>query len=107
MDLADETGRASTRRADSASGYLPAAAIADLAGTDACAGEDTAISDLPHVMGDGSRSVEREAQSEKAPLADLDGTSETDLKQCVDKHLGTKFRQRENPLYLAFLIGHP
>jgi hypothetical protein len=27
----------------------------------------------------------------KAPLAHLDGTSETDLKQCADKHLGTKF----------------
>jgi hypothetical protein len=34
MDLADEAGRASTRRADSALGYLPAAAIADLAGKD-------------------------------------------------------------------------
>ena len=34
MDLADEAGRASTRRADSARGFLPAAAIADLAGTD-------------------------------------------------------------------------
>jgi hypothetical protein len=38
---------------------------------------------------------------EKAPLADLDGTSETDQKQCADKHLGTKFRKRGNPLYLA------
>jgi hypothetical protein len=37
----------------------------------------------------------------KAPLADLDGTSETDLKQCADKYLGTKFRKRRNPLYLA------
>jgi hypothetical protein len=36
-----------------------------------------------------------------APLAHLDGTSETDLKQCADKNLGTKFRQRGNPLYLA------
>jgi hypothetical protein len=35
MDLADEAGRASPRRADSARGFLPAAAIADLAGTDA------------------------------------------------------------------------
>ena len=34
MDLTDEAGRASTRRAVSALGYLPAAAIADLAGTD-------------------------------------------------------------------------
>ena len=32
-------------------------------------------------------------------------TSETDLKQRADKHLGTKFRQRGIPLYLAFLIG--
>jgi hypothetical protein len=93
MDLTDEAGRASTRRADSALGYLPATTIADLAGTDAkvvfvarhqpmigsrtlsrktrnavrvmprgktCAGEDAAISDLRHVTGDGSRSVERE-----------------------------------------------
>jgi hypothetical protein len=93
MDLTDEAGRASTRRADPALGYLPAAAIADLAGTDtkvvfvarhqttigsrplsrkarnavrvmqrgnACAGEDTAISDLQHVAGDGSRSIETE-----------------------------------------------
>ena len=28
-----------------------------------------------------------------------------DPKQCADKHLGTKFRKRGNPLYLAFLIG--
>ena len=41
----------------------------------------------------------------KAPLAHLDGTSETDLKQCADKNLGTKFRKRGSPLYLAFLIG--
>src|SRR5450631_289819 len=34
MDLTDEAGRASTRRADSARGFLPAAAIADLARTD-------------------------------------------------------------------------
>jgi hypothetical protein len=34
MDLTDEAGRASTRPADSARGFLPAAAIADLAGTD-------------------------------------------------------------------------
>jgi hypothetical protein len=34
MDLTDEAGRASTRRADSALGYLPATTIADLAGTD-------------------------------------------------------------------------
>jgi adenine/guanine phosphoribosyltransferase-like PRPP-binding protein len=34
MNLTDEAGRASTRRADSARGFLPAAAIADLAGTD-------------------------------------------------------------------------
>jgi hypothetical protein len=30
----------------------------------------------------------------KAPLAHLDGTSETDLKQCADKNLGPKVRQR-------------
>jgi hypothetical protein len=34
LDLTDEAGRASARRADPASGYLPAATIADLAGTD-------------------------------------------------------------------------
>jgi hypothetical protein len=93
MDLTDETDRASTRRADSALGNLPATTIADLAGTDAkvvfvarhqttigsrplsrktrnavremqrgntYASEDTANSDLQHVAGDGSRSVERE-----------------------------------------------
>jgi len=93
MDLTDEAGRASTRRANSARGYLPATTIADLAGTDTkvvfvarhqttigsrtlsrktrnavrvmqrgntCAGEATAVSDLQHVAGDGSRSVERE-----------------------------------------------
>ena len=93
LDLTDEAGRASTRRADPSPGFLPAAAIADLAGTDAkvvfvarhettigsrtlsrntrnavrvmqrgntCAGEDTAISDLQHVAGDGSRSIEKE-----------------------------------------------
>jgi hypothetical protein len=41
----------------------------------------------------------------KAPLANLDGMSETDTKQCADKHLGTKFRQRGNPLYLAVLLS--
>src|SRR5450631_655129 len=35
---------------------------------------------------------------------DFDGTSETDQKQCADKNLGTKFRQRGNPLYLAILL---
>jgi hypothetical protein len=34
MDLTDEASRASTRRADSAGGFLPVAAIADLAWTD-------------------------------------------------------------------------
>ena len=34
LDLADEACRASTCRADQAPGYLPAAAVADLAGTD-------------------------------------------------------------------------
>jgi hypothetical protein len=34
MDLTDEAGRASTRRADPARGFLHAAAIADLPGTD-------------------------------------------------------------------------
>jgi hypothetical protein len=34
MDLTDEAGRASTRLADSALGYLPTTTIADLAGTD-------------------------------------------------------------------------
>jgi hypothetical protein len=35
MDLTDKAGRASTRCANSAPGYLPAAAIAGLAGTGA------------------------------------------------------------------------
>jgi hypothetical protein len=93
MDLTDEAGRTSMRRANPAHGFPPAITIADLAGTDtkivfvarhqttigswtssrkarnavrvmqrgnACVGEDTAISDLQHVAGDGSRSVERE-----------------------------------------------
>ena len=93
MDLTDEAGRASTRRADPAHGFLPATTIADLAGTDAkvvfvarhettigsrmssrktrnavrvmqrgntCASEDTAISDLRPIAGDGSRSIETE-----------------------------------------------
>jgi hypothetical protein len=34
MDLADEAGRASPRRADSAQSFLPATTIADLAETD-------------------------------------------------------------------------
>jgi hypothetical protein len=51
-----------------------------------CVSEDTAISNFQHVAGDGSRSIETERQSEKAPRAHLDGTSETDLKQCADKH---------------------
>ena len=93
MDLTDEAGRASPRRADSALGYLPATTIADLAGTDTkvvfvarhqttigsrtlsrktgnavrvmqrgntCAGEDTAISALQPIAGDGSQSIETE-----------------------------------------------
>jgi hypothetical protein len=35
MDLTNEAGRASTRRADPAPGYLPATTIADLSRTDA------------------------------------------------------------------------
>jgi hypothetical protein len=35
MDRTNEAGRASTRRADSALGYLPATPITDLVGTDA------------------------------------------------------------------------
>jgi hypothetical protein len=65
-----------------------------------CAGEDTAISDLQPIAGDGSWSVERERRSEKAPLADLDGTPQIDLKQCADKNLGTKFRKRETRFIL-------
>jgi hypothetical protein len=34
LNLTDEAGRASTRRADSPPGYLPATTIADLSGTD-------------------------------------------------------------------------
>jgi len=34
VDLTDEASRASTGRADPARGFLPAAAVADLAGTD-------------------------------------------------------------------------
>src|ERR1700738_2265731 len=34
------------------------------------------------------------------------GASETDLKQCADRNLGTKFRKRGNPLYLA-IHGRP
>jgi hypothetical protein len=93
MDLTDEAGRASTRRAEFAPGSLPANAIADLAGTDTkvvfvarhqttvgsrtlshktrnavrmmqrrntCASEDKAVSELLHVAGDGSRSIETE-----------------------------------------------
>jgi hypothetical protein len=93
VDLTNKAGRASTRHADSARSCLPAAAVADLAGTDTkvvfvtrhettigsrtlsrktrnavrvmqrrktYASEDTAISDLQHVAGDGSRSIERE-----------------------------------------------
>ncbi len=41
----------------------------------------------------------------KARLADRNGTSDNDLKQCADRHLGTKFRKRGDPLYLAVLIG--
>jgi hypothetical protein len=93
MDLTDEAGRASTRRADPAPGYLPATTIADLAGTDTkvvfvarhqttigsqtlsrktrnavcvtqrgntCTGEDTDISDLQPIAGDGCRRIETE-----------------------------------------------
>ncbi|MGA7804699.1 hypothetical protein, partial [Bradyrhizobium sp.] len=38
---------------------------------------------------------------EKRRSPRLDATSKTDLKQCADKHLGTPFRTRGNPLYLA------
>jgi hypothetical protein len=41
---------------------------------------------------------------EQAPRSHLERKSEIDLKQCADKSLGTKFRKRGNPLYLAFLI---
>jgi len=93
LDLTDEARRASTRCAGPAREFLPATAIADLAGTDTkvvivarhqttigsrtlsrktgnavrvmqrrntCAGEDTVISDLQPIAGDGSRSIETE-----------------------------------------------
>ena len=93
MNLTDEAGRASARRAYPAPGFLPAAAIPNLAGTNpkvvivvchettigsrtlsrktrnavrvmqrgnSCAGEDTAISNLQHVTGDGCRSIEKD-----------------------------------------------
>jgi hypothetical protein len=68
-------------------------------------GEASAIFQSQHVTSDVARSIEREQQSGKTPLADLDGTSDIYLKQCADKYLGTEFRKRGNPLYLAVLIG--
>jgi hypothetical protein len=57
MDLTDEAGRASARRAVPAPGYLPATTIADLAGTDTkvvfVAGHDTTI---------GSRTLSRKTR---------------------------------------------
>ena len=41
----------------------------------------------------------------KAPPPHLTGSNRAAQKQCADKNLGTKFRQRGNSLYLAFLIG--
>jgi hypothetical protein len=41
----------------------------------------------------------------EAPTPHLTDSNEPLEKQCADKNLGTKFRQRGNSLYLAFLIG--
>ncbi|WP_245322199.1 hypothetical protein [Bradyrhizobium sp. LTSPM299] len=68
---------------------------------DFCASEGAAISHSSRIAGDGSRSIERKRQLEKAPLACLDGASKTNLKQCADNILGPTVRQRGNSLYLA------
>jgi hypothetical protein len=57
MDLTDEAGRASTRRADSALGHLPATTIADLAGTDT-----KVVFVARHQMTIGSRTVIAQGQ---------------------------------------------
>ncbi|MGA7808667.1 hypothetical protein [Bradyrhizobium sp.] len=41
---------------------------------------------------------------EKRRSPKFDETSKTDLKQCADKYLGTPFRKRGNPLYLAITL---
>src|SRR5216684_1323825 len=58
MDLTDEAGRAFTRRADSARGFLPAAAIADLAGTDT-----KVIFVVRHETTIGSRTLSRKTRN--------------------------------------------
>jgi hypothetical protein len=57
MDLTDEAGRASPRRADPSPGYLPAAAIADLAGTDT-----KVVFVARHQTTIGSRTLSRKAR---------------------------------------------
>ena len=55
MDFADKTGRASMRRADPAPGYLPAATIADLTGTDTKGTHTTKTARLTPARGHGER----------------------------------------------------
>src|SRR5450631_4306365 len=58
MDLTDETGRASPRRADPARGHLPATTIADLAGTDT-----KVVFVARHETTIGSRTLPRKARN--------------------------------------------
>jgi hypothetical protein len=58
MDLTDEAGRASTRRAEPALGYLPATPIADLAGTDT-----KVVFVARHETTIGSRTLSRKAKN--------------------------------------------
>jgi hypothetical protein len=58
MDLTDEAGQASPRRAGSAPGYLPATTIADLAGTDT-----KVVLVARHETTIGSRTLSRKARN--------------------------------------------
>jgi hypothetical protein len=58
MDLTDEAGRASTHWVDPARGHLPAATIADLAGTDT-----KVVFVARHEMTIGSRTLSRKTRN--------------------------------------------
>jgi hypothetical protein len=59
------------------------------------------VSRIPHIASDVAETVGNKEESIGSAPPHLTGSNRAAQKQCADKTLGTKFRQRGNSLYLA------
>ena len=93
MDLTNEAGRASTRRANSARGFLPAAAVADLAGTDT-----KVVFVARHETTIGSQKVDRKSKNAVRVMQHRNGGASEDTVISDFRHVagdGSRSIERE------------